>query len=282
MLLIALGIVLLLQTTGVISWRVWPYLWRLWPVIIVAIGLNWLLGRRAPWLAGLLVGVLLLGALGVAFALAARGQGTVVTTLTEPLADLRTLDARVSFGPGDLAVKALPVGSPNVAEGRFETSGQAARATLRRSGDSGELRLEPTSRMWFGSAPNAKWDLALARAPRLTLKLNVGAANVSLDLRELQVSDLELDAGAAHINVTLPAGASRTTVKIKAGAADISLAVPEGVAARITHGSGLSSVDVDTSRFPRTNGSYASPGFEGAANRVSIDLRLGAASVKVR
>lgn len=38
--LIALGVVFLLNTMGLFPWRVWSQLWRLWPLILVLIGLK--------------------------------------------------------------------------------------------------------------------------------------------------------------------------------------------------------------------------------------------------
>ena len=67
-----------------------------------------------------------------------------------------------------------------------------------------------------------------------------------------------------------------------AGAADVSVAVPEGVAARIATRAGASSLDIDTSRFPKSGDEYVSPDFQDAANRLDIEFRVGAASVTVR
>ena len=55
--------------------------------------------------------------------------------------------------------------------------------------------------------------------------------------------------------------AGRSTAVIEGGASRIEIVVPEGVAARITTSSGLSAIDVDTRRFPRTDDGYESPDF---------------------
>lgn len=39
------GIVFLLNNLGLLPWVVWDQLWRFWPVIIILIGLQMLLGR---------------------------------------------------------------------------------------------------------------------------------------------------------------------------------------------------------------------------------------------
>ena len=38
--LIALGVVFLLNTMGLFPWRLWSQMWRLWPLILVVIGLK--------------------------------------------------------------------------------------------------------------------------------------------------------------------------------------------------------------------------------------------------
>jgi len=280
--LIVVGVVLLLQTTGVVPWRLWSSLWRLWPVFIVLMGLNMLLGRRLGWLAGLLTAAVLLASLGLALALMEREQPLTVTTLVEPLGGLRSAEARISFGPGDLTVRSLPPASPNLVEGLFEAPGRGAEATLQRRGDAGELVLRRDRSRWLIRSSPSHWDLALAREVKWTIELDAGASSIRLDLGDLLVTSLDVDAGAANLSLTLPANAGPVTVTVDAGAADIRITVPPGVAARIRRSSGLSSFDVDTSRFPKAGDVYASPGFDAAPNRVSLDLRVGAASVSVR
>jgi flagellar biosynthesis protein FlhB len=43
--LIFTGSILLLNNLGVLPWGVWDSIWRLWPVIIVIIGLNMIFGK---------------------------------------------------------------------------------------------------------------------------------------------------------------------------------------------------------------------------------------------
>jgi len=47
--LIGLGVVFLLNNLGTLSWSVWTVIFRLWPVLLVAAGLDLLLGRRSVW-----------------------------------------------------------------------------------------------------------------------------------------------------------------------------------------------------------------------------------------
>lgn len=279
--LITVGVVLLLQTTDVLPWSLWANLWRFWPLIIVAIGLNILVGGRASWLASLLVVGLFMGAVGGAYALTVREPSLVTKDFSEPLDGLTSADVRINFGAGVLTLGALPESSSNLVEGRFDTPGQAPETRLRRSGSKGELQIAVQNRRWFSGPLKANWSMALSRNPRLALRLDGGASTVQLDLRDLRATEVEVNTGASNVEITAPARAGHVDLVVNAGAANITVIVPEGVAARITRESGLSSFNVDTQRFPKLGDSYESSDFQTAENRISMRFRVGAASVSV-
>lgn len=45
--LIGLGVLLLLSNLGMLQWSVWDTAWRLWPILLIAAGLDVLIGRRS-------------------------------------------------------------------------------------------------------------------------------------------------------------------------------------------------------------------------------------------
>ncbi len=315
LLLIVLGGVLLLQTTGVLPWNLWGSLWRFWPVLLIALGVQVLLGRRAPWLAAVVIAVLLVGAVGVAVVMAGVWQEETVTTLTEPLAEptnywgqARNLGLFLEFGAGRLTVGALPAASPNLVEGRFQGRGARVSHDLSRilsvSGeerwggrairDNRYLRLSMGEGQWPWGQRSTEWALALSQVRSIYLNLKAGAAAVTLDLSELQVSGLNLAVGAANVEVLLPAKAILypdaidghmvyvSSVFIHAGAGNITLVVPPEVDARITSNCVACFFDVDEQRFPRVGDRYESPDLATTKNVVMIDVRGAAAHVTIR
>ncbi len=116
----------------------------------------------------------------------------------------------------------------------------------------------------------------------LDMTLKTGASSAEVDLTDLKVTRLRIETGASRFTVHLPAGAGYTEATVQAGAAQITIIVPEGVAARIREDVGLASVRMDTSRFPRADGLYESPGFDTATNRVELLVQGGVARVEVR
>jgi hypothetical protein len=133
-----------------------------------------------------------------------------------------------------------------------------------------------------GSSQSDRLSIGLARGVPLDLEVQAGGADASLDLRDLTVPSLRYHTGATRSTIVLPAtGMSR--VDLQAGAAVVNLEVPQGTAARIrTPGSGLSQIDVDQSRFPLLGEAYESPDYASATDRVDLILNVGATSVTVR
>jgi len=64
-LLLFLGTVFLLQNFGILPWGLWGVLWRLWPILIISLGLRILLWRFHPWLVSALILALFCAGVGV-------------------------------------------------------------------------------------------------------------------------------------------------------------------------------------------------------------------------
>jgi hypothetical protein len=298
--LIGLGILLLLQNLGFLSWSLWDILWRFWPMILVLIGLELLLGRRNPGLAAVVaVAVLVLAVAGSA--LAARGSASPLPSsmssflgtggagraqhLTEKLGSYERATVDIQFGAGDLTVRSLPSQSGSLMEGDFSHQGDrgVSRSFQCRDGDCTLRLLSRGERNWFFNTSGADdWNVHLTPRIPLDLRVKSGASRIDLDLSALQISTLRLDIGASSGTVRLPAAGGATTATVKAGAADLEIAVPLETSARIRARGGLSSYQIDEQRFPRDGDYYVSPDFAQAINRVDLEIDAGVASVEIR
>jgi hypothetical protein len=136
--------------------------------------------------------------------------------------------------------------------------------------------------LWDWGGRGLEWNVRFNPHIPLTLKLESGASESSLDLGDLIVSDLNLQSGASSTELILPARAVYTRVKVSGGAASFKVRVPPGVAASIRFSGGLASLDVDRQRFPPSGNLYQSPDFAIAENKVELIFEVGAASVEVR
>ena len=125
------------------------------------------------------------------------------------------------------------------------------------------------------------WNFNLNRDIPITLKLETGASQAEFDLRDVKVTDLKVSTGASKTDITLPANAGMTSVKVELGAASLDMVVPQGVAARIRAEQGISSIEIDTARFPYSNGIYESPDYSSVPNKADIVIEAGVGRVAV-
>jgi hypothetical protein len=287
-LLVAAGVVFLLNNLEILPWGIWGSLWRLWPLILIAIGLDMLFGRRSAVISVIIVLGLLVAGMAWMFAIGGwEGWGVrEEAAVSVPLGSARSSEVDLNLGTGELRLAALPSGSSLFAEGTLhypqrrgqprqevKTEGNNINFTLQQQGDGDFL-------MFLGDSKE-EWDLDLARSVSTTLNLNVGAGQADADLRDLQISNLDLDIGAGNASITLPANAGRTTGRVNVGAGNVTIFVPEGVSAVFDADTGVGNVDADDA-FRRDGDTYRLEGSPNNPNRVDVNLHVGAGNVELR
>ena len=280
---IFLGVVFLLQTTGVLPWTLWGTLWKFWPVAFVLLGVGILLRGRNVWLVSLVSVAILGGCLGIALWQHGPVPASDMRSETVPLGSLESAVIRIEFTAGRLDVGSLSSGSDDLAVIDYEVRDGYGTLNMdfqEREGV-GELRLGTAH---YESADDAgvDWRVDLTRNIPLAISVRAAASGVDLDLRRLKVTELTLDLDAGNCEVRLPETAGDTRVQVDVNVANVEIDIPDDVAARIQIDSGLSLIDVDRSRFPREGGYFQSPDYETAANRIDMVIECDVGRVKVK
>jgi hypothetical protein len=130
-----------------------------------------------------------------------------------------------------------------------------------------------SSRLTFRLSPQTPTDL----------RVNGGAGELDLNLRDLKIQSVNVNAGVGGAKIVLPQAAGRTTAQVNAGVGGMELTIPQGVAAEITVDTGVGGVDIDEGRFAKTGrNTYRSRDYDTAANRVVLDVSAGVGGVSIR
>jgi hypothetical protein len=249
--LILFGILFLLQNAGYIT-NVFALFW---PIILILVG-GWIV-------------------LGVFW----KPAPDSASTFSVPIGAAKSVRYRFSHGAAQIHIGG---GAP---EGQAITGYTAVGMNFHShsDGDRLEVKVEtgPSFIPILGPA-GGMWRYQITQAVPVSLAIEAGASTFEIDLRDVPATDIELEAGASTFNVTLPArGVSR--LELEGGAASFHVRVPEGTAARIKAVEGLTSLNVDSNRFPQLeSGLYQSPDFDVAPNRTEIRLRAGVGSLTVK
>lgn len=283
-LLIGLGILLLLSNMGLVTMDVWQMLLRFWPVILIAIGLDILFGRRSGIGAIIAVVVLVLVIVG-----SLPWAGGVMAGTTEPraiqqeLAGAQAADVRIAADVSSLTVGSTPdrtlLASGTIRPLRneridesFRQQGDRVIYTIRSEGPALSLPIWN----WRGQG---QWDLQLTTAVPLNLEISTGVGQATLNLEQLQLSALKINSGVGETTVTLP-GRGNFQGEISGGVGQLTVLVPDTLAVQITASAGLGNVEVNGD-FARDGKVYTSPNYDRAEQRVQLDVSGGVGAVTI-
>lgn len=264
-LLIVVGVLLLLSTTGNLGVGPAELVLRWWPVALIALG------------AWLLVAALIPGQRSSVTVRDSSGSERDLSgsdRVELPLDGAASAQVRLRFGAGELYV--VPARPGLLVDGTFDE--MPARVDLR---GPGSVVIQPTDFSnwpWLDRAP--VWRVGVPGDVPLELELEFGAAKTRLDLGDLRLTSLRIKTGASDTRVALPRAAGETRVRAEGGAASLTFEVPDGVAARIRSMMAIGSTRVDETRFPRAGKGWETPGYDAAPNRVEFDVSGGVGSVQ--
>ncbi len=295
--LTGLGVILLLSNFGRLPADPWPLLSRLWPVILIVIGLDILLGRRSVW-GGVFSAALALLVIGSVIALLYIAQNyptwySLSTSqfhtqhIAHPLGDVRQADVRIDF-PGGLGTLSALEDSSDLIEGdvtyygdlvdMFSSSGSIARVQL-------DSRFFGWGLMWR-EVGSRRWTLGLNPRAEYDLTLDTGSGSYEFDLRKLTLRSFALDSGSGHVVLILPdAEKAPRRVRLNTGSGAADIRVPEGVAVRVEYDAGSGALIAPGLRKVsggRRDGVYESAGFSQSGRTIIIELDAGSGSVTIR
>ncbi len=287
LILIALGVVFLLNNLGIVSWSVWGILLRLWPVLLIAAGLDLILGRRSVW-GSLLALLLTFAMLGAALWLSQTGASSARAARTEeivqPLDDAQQAELAIDPGVGRLDVGAA-ADSPNLIEGTVDLARQerlTQDVTVREQEVSFTLRTQGTSFGPFttGWAATRLWDLKLSPRIPLHLKANLGVGEMDLDLSELTLEALDVELGIGQTVISLPPE-GRFTARVEGAIGQTIVVVPEALAARVRWDTGITGRQVPED-YRCEEVVCTSPGYDAADDRVDLEVSQAIGNLVIR
>jgi hypothetical protein len=281
--LILVGAVLLLNNLGWTAISVWDLL-RLWPVLLIAIGLDLLIGRRSAWgamlalfvILGLLAGGLWLISSPGPIAEPAREQ------VTQSLQGASRANVEIDFAAGQLRISSgaaanqLLEGTVQLNRGeRLEQSAQVVDGTLSAQVQSQGQWVTPL----VVPVGQPGWELALSPDIPLQLVVKAGVGDASLDLRRLALTDLTSKMGVGRTTVTLPEQGT-LEARLSSGVGELVVRVPPTLAVRVHPSPGLGTISVPTG-YQHSGDVYTSPGYASAQDSIDLWVDNGVGLIRI-
>jgi hypothetical protein len=251
LILISLGVVFLIANVrpGIEPWHI---ILRYWPLILIFIGIGKIFdsfvfrdgGSSANSGASIAIMVLF-----VIFGFALwRGHETnhrIHDTKPVELLGAKTVSADIQMPAGQLT---LTGGNPRLLDADFDYNEEEGKPSVdyNVSGDHGQLDItQEKERLHFGGTHNT-WKLRFGGPEPLDLTLSIGAGQSDLQLRDLNVTRLEVHVGAGQMTLDLGGPRkSNLSADIQGGVGQATIRLPKDVGVRVHASGGIGSVSTD-------------------------------------
>jgi hypothetical protein len=298
LLLIMFGGLFLFENLGYISFS-FDRIWRYWPVLLIYWGFSALLKRKDGQTNPIMIGIQILLLVLVLYSVI-NPQNRSSKNLghdsknDKSIPKERKYDFEAPLRSGiEMAALDIEFGAGTIELGGNSEKLMAANASSRWGSYSFEttekdditlLSLEYTGKniQWDNSQGfNNAIDIQLNDQTKWQIKLDMGAAEAKLDLRDYQIKELDIEGGAFDLDIILgEVVGERSMLEISSGAADIDIQLPQDVPCEIITESGLSSKEFEG--FEKiSNGLYRTPGFDKSQKSWLIKLETGLSSIHI-
>ncbi len=284
-LLLLIGGILLLNALGTLEWSIWWSVIRLWPLLLIAAGLDLLLGRSK--LGGLIATILVLAlAVGALWLMSsgAIGGDLVTQPIQVPLGDSTRASITVEPVVGTLRIGAAAE-SANLVEGSVSRGkDEKIEPKLAHAGGVATYSLSAEGNSWNGFPggwdQSRVWELALSPGASLSVVAEMAVGDSEIDLTGLTMEFLKADMGLGRIKVVLPA-TGRFDLSISQGVGVVEIVIPKGMAVRIETDTALADRQMPDD-LVKDEEFYTSPGYANATDRVEIDAAVAVGMLTVR
>lgn len=280
-LFVLIGGLLLLNNLGVLPWWAWSDILSLWPLLLIAIGVEKIFTRsKAEFIAYLAPVALAVIVVWVAFdgfsvgdfRLIRRGDTyryvidadpgvkhiKAVFDLDDTDIDLRDTGARL-FSSRSSGWRAIP------------------RVDYDLSGDTADLDISPriSGLRWFridGRRWAGSWDVALSDRAPVDLTCYGDRADMTLDCRGLRLNNLLIDSRRGNIRISLGDMAKTVKVRLEGEDADFRITAPEGSGIRVSGAKNTAARLLERLGMTENDGYYMTEGYDTLSPQIELNL----------
>lgn len=314
--LLLIGIILLSNTLNILEWSVWANIIKLWPLLMVSLGLSLIFrGKNLSFMGPLIVFLaIILGA----------GSGYIGINLEgETVKEVKTLSREIVLevekAPEVETLSETEITPENELTQQVEISPEVKeypkieRISIELNLDVGELTMGESTPLLYecisqyrfkefepfekysttekeaniliyhtpakGNFRNPKnnWQLKLNNQTIYNLSIKTGALNTDCNLSAFKVEKLYIESGASNINLVIPNYNSK--IIIDTGVSNIDIAIPKNVGATVDIDSGIAVKDLDD--FIKKDGMYISNNYSSSEFKVDIEIDSGVSHINI-
>ena len=300
---IVLGAVPLAYHQGAVSAATLGDTWRLWPLIIVGIGLAFVLSRTpAFFLGGTVVAVCIGLVVGSAFAIGPNigcgsdGHDARAVSQSGSFDGDSTVDLTLQCGSASIAASTdqqwhvtatnTDGGTPQVSAKASWLRGSSSTTTdawsFSRGKDDWQISLPTTTRIDLAASldiGDARFNLASVNLASARFTLNLGSLHVDLTGAKVGTLSVSTNLGAAYLTLD---GASDLSADLRTNLGSLEVCLPDGLGVRVTARDSLSSSDFTGAGLTRIGAVWQTLDYDKAAHKADLSFATSLGSLKLR
>ncbi|MEN6316780.1 MAG: hypothetical protein ABFD25_21290 [Clostridiaceae bacterium] len=284
-LLLTIGVLWALGIAGIVNMSTLFALFKLWPLILVAIGIGFIfrnnrLIKATAWLVILAV-IVCYGY----FKIPSKGSfivdGSKVTTSAvtlEKRPETERGELKLEFGATQLN---LDADTTNLLDAKISEE------LVRHSEVQKDGNRITSIRFWmkgytisnFNHTETLRNDFHLNRDVIWKLTLDTGAIEGNLDMKDLKVEELDINTGASKLQLDM--GSCNTSLKLDAGATKIAITLPKDTGIRVRLDGALNDTNFDEPGWEKKGDWRYSPGYDTKSFKIEADVDMGVGKLTV-
>ena len=289
---------------------------KFWPILFILAGINSIIARKTGATPTALTGILIFLAipLGV-FTTFNRGVDQIENKIGNIFDDNDNFDEKDDNESDEKTLNIKTVVYTNETEAKLNLTGGAAEFSnfeettnlfnaksdlsgktdfkLTTSTDNGKTNIDYKmsnlkSRKYDSDSSNINIDLnsknkieiGLNKKPIWDLSMQLGAGLAKFDLSNYKIKTVDIETGAASLDLKLGDLLQNTEVKVKSGLAKIQIRIPKTVGCEVEVDGALNEKDFED--FEKDgNGHYHTSNFSSATKKIKIKLEAGLSSLEI-
>ena len=281
------GLLALALNLGIVHWETLARLGPYWPLLLVFIGAELFIRGRVSGISAILAALLVLGLLASAMGTAgsdlfAATGPQVTTTSSAVIGDLTSSRLVVDGSALNMTIRAAPLGDDLYRATSVTPGNERATVSLDRARGSLTIDLGHGHPFFDNGGARRTLDLQLSDRVSWLIALDTAAAEGDLDLTSAHLAGLDVNSGASHYSVKLPAPTARVPVRVSGGAMSLDLVIPRGAAMKVDTTGGPNSITAGgLAQGGIGGGHWMSAGYSSSGPRYDVAVNGGANSVSV-
>ena len=274
---VGMGVIFLLSNLGYLSLSTLEIIIRFWPVLLLAWGLDLIVGRRGLWaaVAGVILGLALVAGVALSSQFVFNPQNLRTQTISQPLQAANQAAVDISETFGNLAISASNADTANLLQGNLSLNSSAdIQSSYSVQDGKGVYHIWDAGNYSFPvytPSTQTGWSMLLNPTLPVTLTDHVVLGNQQINLTGLMLKSLDSGLVIGNSSLTLPANVSLQG-KLTGVIGEMDIFVPRGQPVKLQYSGAITAVYFP-SDYQRSGNLISSPPSQ-ESNLSEIDLNI--------